>query len=234
MRTLSICTVLAFVLLTGCSGSLYIQRSLNHIEQAKPIMRIACLDPTFMYANGSETSAFIESIQSNKSRFIEYLQHAATQNEIELKIIDTEEISERDVEYFNTLAPLRRHLMAMNFLQRPIGNPDNKSNTNLEPNGHYVSRLPIIDPEFAHISERLGTPFVASQILLVENRKGKKPRKGESMFLNIIVNVETGETVFREIREVRGFPGDTRLSAILYDSFRTLNYTRKPPKEKNK
>lgn len=234
MKTLISCAILIFILLTGCNGSLYIQRSLNHIAQEKPIARIACLDPAFIYANGSESSAFIESTRMHKDRFIEHLQTAAGQNEIELKIIDTEAISERDVDYFNTLAPLRRHLMVMNFLQRPIGNPDNKSKSSLEPNGHYVERMPIIDPEFAHISERLGTPFVASQVLVIDNKKGKKPRKGEATFLNIIVNVETGETVFREIREIRGFPGNTRLSAILYDSFRTLNYTRKLPKEKNK
>ncbi|MFK7969961.1 MAG: hypothetical protein AB8F95_06315 [Bacteroidia bacterium] len=213
----------AILLCTGCAGSVYIQRSVNHLKQGDPITRIACLDPGFYYANGVSNSAFIQASREHKERFIQHLETAAGSNEIKLDIIDTETITERDLEYFNTLAPLRQHMILMNFLQRPVGQVNVKQRKFHEPNSDYVEQLPVIDAEFAHISESLGTPFVGAQMIIIDNRRGKKPRKGHATFLNIVVNVETGETVFREIREIQGFPGNTRLASILYDSFRSLN-----------
>jgi hypothetical protein len=92
----------------------------------------------------------------------------------------------------------------------------------------YAEALPILDAKYAALTKTLGTPYVASSICVVGNKDATRLDKGRRLLLHIVVNINTGKTVFREVREMSGFPNDTRLKGAIYDSFNILKHPKAP------
>jgi hypothetical protein len=221
--------VISIFIASGCRGGgfVLVEWDKSHLVSANSIDKLVILDPEFIYLNEEESSIFIEERERNKLRYSDILSGMGRIADLETEVVVSEKLTDKDVIWFNTLASLKRHLFRVNFVQSSNQIANKKTGYGRVPT-RYSKALPILDPKYAMLSKELGTSFVASSICVVANKRIDNLEKGRTLLLHIVVNIETGKTVFREVRELTGFPTDTRLKGAIYDSFNILANPKSP------
>ncbi len=236
-----ICLGLFFlVFLTSCRGALRIDRTRDFNAKKIRIEKMVSLDPDFelLVTSGQRSTqrkykrATAKEIQLNNT-----LYRNAQKNGIQVEMIDTKRLEPKDTPYFRDLAPLKREILQVSFLQDFIskkGRTFDKHTFNRHETG------PVIASHFSHLAKQYDTPFFAIQGVTSH----RKPVKGKLIWLitvpplgvvsffspevdtyyyTIIANVETAEIVYREIRRVDAPASDTNLNAVIYDSFKIIS-----------
>lgn len=225
-------------------SGLIVERSLDSPQQHN-ITKMVSIDPNFMVVDVRKTaeSAYLRSDQF-EDNLNELLIKNADRFNINMKLIDSDQLGSNSLHYFNDLMPLRQQVMHANFTQsipydeKASGNRGNGNAFKVDVN--YFEQPPLISSAYSHLSEDFGTPFFAvhgvySQIeahsirdyilLFVLPPLGVVEllrQSSTTYFYNIVVNVETGETIYREIREADSRAGKDNLDAMIYDSFKIL------------
>ncbi|MFK7969827.1 MAG: hypothetical protein AB8F95_05640 [Bacteroidia bacterium] len=216
------------LILGACKGggALLVDWDKSYVSGTDEIKKLVLLDPTVAYVEGDMSSTYIEEKARQKLRYIDLIKSAANRNSLQLDVMYTEDLTDKDNIWFNTLAALESHLGLMNAYQNVNIEKVRKSGYSRPPS-RYAESLPILDPKYAELSDRLGTPYVGNSICLIINKSPERLDKGRAILFNLIVNVETGKTIFREIRLLPGFPTDDRLTGVLYDSFNILTHPKR-------
>lgn len=217
-------------LMTACRGGgfLLTEWDRSHAISESKIEKLVILDPQFAYVTGEESSDFMEASEFEEIRYMDLLNKAAAQSDLELEIIYPDALNKDDTRWYSSLSQLRRHLITMNIIQKTRTQTSKRGGYGSAP-ADYEEALPLLDPEYAELSKTLGTPYVAATRCIVLNKSERNLKKGRTLIWMMVVNVSTGKTVYREIRELTGFPTENRMIGVLYDSFNILTNP-KPPK----
>jgi len=233
--------LLSIILLTlgGCRGALRIDRT-RTFQEKKEIDKIVCLDPDFevLTTTGKRgTKRRTKRASKKEIQLNNILVRNAQKNDITLQIIDSERLTTRDVDYFRDIAPLKREILQMSFLQNFINKRGKVSEKNVF-NRHEGG--PVIGSHFSHLADLYDTPYFAIQGITMH----RKPKKGKLMLLvtalpfgvasffspevdtyyyTIIADVVRAEIVYREVRRIDAAASDTNLNALVYDSFKIIS-----------
>jgi hypothetical protein len=221
-----------------------VERSLESPQQ-HVIKKMVSIDPNFMVVDvrKSAESAYLRSDQFEDNLNELLIKNAARFN-IDMKLIDSDKLGSNSLHYFNDLMPLRQQVMHANFTQTiPYDEKasQGKGNGNaFKVDVNYFEQAPLINSAYSHLSATFGTPYFAvhgvySQIeahgirdyvlLFVLPPLGIVElirQSSTTYFYSIVINVETGETIYREIREADSRAGKDNLDAMIYDSFSIL------------
>ena len=225
-------------------SGLIVERSLVPPEQLE-ITKMVSIDPNFMVVDvrKSAESAYLRSDQFEDNLNVLLIKNA-DRFDIDMKLIDSDKLGINNLNYFNDLMPLRQQVMHANFTQAvPYDEKASKGRGDgsaFKVAINYFEQPPLISSSYSHLSEDFGTPFFAvhgvySQIeahgirdyvlLFILPPLGIVEllrQSSTTYFYHIVVNVETGETIYREIREADSRAGKDNLDAMIYDSFKIL------------
>ncbi|PCH69901.1 MAG: hypothetical protein COC01_00255 [Bacteroidetes bacterium] len=240
LYTLLFICVLAFPL-SGCYTFLHVdvKQSTNN-----PVTRVIVIDPEFEKIESKNSLRNLSIVDNNNQEFIESLKDNAEKTKVEVDIIEHQNISNKNLNYFNVLLNLKRDIYNASRLQQP---PDKIFYRNISFNSSWTKpgktqdiKNPInIPSKYSYLAKKYQTPFFAVQGILYV----KKPNNGDlgqlmlvppvgfasffkpdhnTHYYYIIANVETGEIVYREYRTFYNKPSKVNLDPIIYDSYKVL------------
>jgi len=231
---LLLCTI--FVLTINCNSLMQVERQENFSLKPSKIKQIISINPTFKTVKTSQkgknikTNKYSETVKQER-KFNEILTNNAKKNGIVLQIVDSDELSLTDAEYFEYLAPLRKEIILTNRLQQfqDINtNPIRQKNAEF-----FYENAPKIASHFSHLAEIYGTPFFAIQGVSFQTNEKTKNRdlegipsaflgENETLYYTVIADVSKSEIVYREFRQVNSEANESNLNSIIYDSFRII------------
>src|SRR5690606_10840696 len=105
-------------LVPGCNKSyVYVQKSVN-LDTGKKGVSIVSLNPSYvLYSEKKSNKKTYETIAKREEKFNALLSASASQVGVDLKIIDTDHLTENDVFYFERIAQLERNIFTSYFTQ---------------------------------------------------------------------------------------------------------------------
>ncbi|MCR9066813.1 MAG: hypothetical protein NXI00_22775 [Cytophagales bacterium] len=236
----------------GTASKLMLEKSPEHRKEAKQITKVVTIDPEYslVYLGKGADDYYLKS-EKKEDVFTKTLTTSASKAGIELVVVDKESLKPSDLNYFNYLAPLKQQILIASTLQdvtlKKTRYGENGRNW-IQPDYKEFKEVPIFTAEYSHLSDKYGTPYFAfhGMLTVVEKRNLRplwfmlypvmipysiamvaKPN-AHTYYYNVIVNVETSEVLFREIRYIKRKPANSLLQGITYDSFRILS---KPSKK---
>ena len=199
------------VFLFGCSSDfIMIERSENFAKSGK-IQKIICIDPQVRIIADDET-VDLEKTEKLNALLQNEIRKNARRNNLNLEIQTLNAQSGAD--YYHDLLALKKDLLqANNYQNTPLnatfGFPYNAIQRKV-----FVYP-PLISHNFVNYSQKFGTPYF-SYIGLYQ-------KKNQVLLYHLIVNTETAETVYRELKRVNGKVNSTKTAQIIYDSFAMVN-----------
>lgn len=224
---------------TGCRSALLVERSPQHKYEATKIKKVVSLDPEYVHLDlrkGDDKN--ILKSEAGEEMFTKSLVNNANKAGIELVLIQKEDLGANDLDYFNVIAPLKQQIMIANTLQDVSLGKTKGGNYKTPPSKEFKD-VPIFTSEYSDLAKKYGTPYFAVHGLLsvVDKRKipwawwftfppvaALKMAKPNALtyYYTAVVNIETSEVVYREVRFVdRGAIVDV-VDPMIYDSFRIL------------
>ncbi|MCI4670300.1 MAG: hypothetical protein MRZ79_19340 [Bacteroidia bacterium] len=227
--TYSLLLLWGIALLSSCSsGELFVEKSIRHPKESSKITKVVSIDPQFEVIDQREEAEERYLAAANREdQFNEILKENAKMNEVELQIIDSDNLSSSDLVYFNELMPLRKQIWNANWFQ-DVAVMGVTYGSNYVPNTGEFRRGLVMDAQFSNLSKAYNTPYFALNgvIASVVKRKGLgtilgKP-KSKMLYYFILVNVESSEVLYREVRSLNKPASKLNLHSITYDSFRIL------------
>lgn len=231
--------LVVLLLATGCRSALLVEHSPEHKNEASKIKKIISLDPEYRHWDLSkgEDISLLKS-EDREAMFSKSLVTNAKRAGIELVLIQKEELGSGDLDYFNIIAPLKQQIMIANTLQ-DVSLGRTKGGNYMRPPSKEFKDTPIFTSEYSHLAKKYGTPYFAVHGLfsVVDKRKipwawwftvppvaalmMAKPN-AYTYYYTAVVNIETSEVLYREVRYVnRGAIVDV-VDPMVYDSFRIL------------
>ncbi len=225
----------------GCSSVLQIERQENFTLKSDKAKYIISINPSFkvlLNSKGKRTkkqNSYTDSKRQEK-RFNELLTDNAKKNGITLNVIDTDLLENNDASYFKYLAPLRKEILQVNYLQdfKDINTSPSKSNSTET----FYLEGPKISTQYSHLAEIYGTPFFAIQGIsyqktihtnssesILSSSKKLLPSissNDETLFFTVIADVARSQIVYREYRKIDANASETNLNSIIYDSFKII------------
>lgn len=231
--TISNCRKIFYVYLVismcACTGRhqfLVVETESSFKKHKKEFRKAIAIDPDIIW---------IEKVKDAESQLLqkedrEELIHALLEKNaalagIDLQVISPLNLKADQVSYFNELLPLKEQILQSNFLQET----STKSKFRLFKPSYYKNSFkiaPILDSEYSWLAEEYGTPYFLFQGLIVRKEKVILQPNWRNLFFAIMVNVERGEIVYREIRGFETPPQSTHLNGIFYDSFNIIRRVR--------
>jgi len=234
--------IVLFVLLTlnACRGALHVDRTHGFKSKKTNIEKIVCIDPDFelLTTTGKrKTERQFKQASAKEIQLNNILVRNAKKNNLTLEVIDTERLMPNDEEYFSELAPLKREILQVSFLQDFLNKKKKKKRQKVF---NRYQDGPVIGSHFSHLTTKYDTPFFAIQGITTH----RKPNRGKLILLltalpfgvanlfspevdtyyyTIIADVTRAEIVYREIRKVDAAASDTNLNALVYDSFNIIS-----------
>ena len=231
IRAFLFCLIL---LLNGCtSGFMLIERSERLPEESSSLKagNILFLEPE------ARQVEIVNSIHSNtgasaklQQQFEQYLLRSARKNNLQIQIRSIENLAANDLHRYSQLMALRTHVLQANSQQGH--SPDR--NSRLFSDGlqeRLMASSPQLFPEFSGLQGITGTPYVAfsgwtnidSREITQEGRARVSDSFSEaghnSIFYLDVVNLETSQVIYRELKRVEGPANKSVFFTSLYDSF---------------
>ena len=239
MSKLYYIALIAILMATSCKSALLVERSPEHKYEAAKIEKIISLDPEYRHwdARKGDDANLLKS-EEREEMFSKALVRNAKKAGIELVLIQKEELGPNDLDYFNIVAPLKQQIMIANTLQ-DVSLGRTKGGNYLKPPSKEFKDTPIFTSEYSDLAKKYGTPYFAVHGLfsIVDKRKvpwgwwftippiaAIKMAKPNALtyYYTAVVNIETSEVLYREVRFVnRGAIVDV-VEPMIYDSFRIL------------
>lgn len=235
---------------SSCKSALLIERSEAHRKEARQIDKIISIDPQFMLVDTRKgADNFYLRSEQKDAYFNQTLIKSAKKAGIELITVNKEDLSATDLDYFNYLAPLKKQIMISNTIQdvavkRKRGRSGSGKNW-IKPSSKEFKQVPIFSSEFSELADKYGTPYFAVHGVSSAVYKRRIPwgtlilipplgavlmarPNAETFYFTAVVNVNTSEVVYREVRYVNRSSLKDVIDPMVYDSFRVL---RKPGKK---
>lgn len=226
------------------NGSMIVERNATFVRGDR-IQKIVTIDPSLLHLNTrkSREDIYLKS-DVRESKFNERLRANATKAKIELEVIDRDELGSSNVDYFNNILPLKRQILSANFLQEVESNKQKRSRTTFftlrsAPVTRSFEVNPVFDPAYGKLSDTYGTPYFAIHGLINVIERYRNPNfllalfppawvlvallpRSQFIYYSVLVDIESGEVLYREVREVKGPSNTTNLDAVLFDSFQGM------------
>ncbi|MEM7658334.1 MAG: hypothetical protein AAF399_19565, partial [Bacteroidota bacterium] len=227
------------------NGSMIVERNANFVEGHR-IQKIVTIDPSLLHLNTrkSKEDIYLKS-DVREAKFNERLLANAEKAKIDLEVIDRDELLSSGVDYFNDILPLKRQILSANFLQEVESDQKKGSRTSFfslrsAPVTRSFSINPVFDPGFGKLSDRYGTQYFAIHGLINVIDRTTRPNlccwllfppiiffdllvpRSQFIYYSVLVDIQSGEVLYREVREVKGNSGTTKLDAVVYDSFKGM------------
>ncbi|WNJ20480.1 hypothetical protein [Pontibacter sp. G13] len=196
----------------GCTSGGYMVSEVHSSisAQAKKMKKIVSLDPEMSYyGSAASLQEAVDQDVLRNDQFEKMLVKVAREVGIKLITRGDRHLTASDADYFNELIPLRNHILQANFSQ-------DVNLKNGEERERIFNKAPIIDTRFSQLAQKFGTPYFSLNLLLGQGRKKK------NLYLTIIVNVETAEVVYREVRFFKSKAVARNLYPVMYDSFNNI------------
>ncbi|MEM6262443.1 MAG: hypothetical protein AAGI38_08045 [Bacteroidota bacterium] len=224
-----------------------IQKSEAYNSKAPKVEKIVSIEPSVGLSDVRKRAEnrYLISDKSEKV-FNKVLAQSAKRAGIEMVLLDAESLTSDDVLYFNELLPLRTQILGSNFLKEvEIKRPSSSSLEALVPTHRVFEEAPNISSQWSHLANVYGTPYFAVHGVYSEIRPTEAyvwlflcvfppatliylfDVNAESVFYTAVVDVTSGEVVYREIRSFSDKPTRHNLPSITYDSFAVLKKIRK-------
>ena len=228
-------------MLSACHGALQVDKIRQFKSKKTNIEKIVCIDPDFellVTAGNHKTEARYKRASAKEIELNNILVRNAEKNDLILELVDTERLLPNDMTYFSQLAPLKREILQVSFLQDFIRKKKRKNRQRVF---SLYEEGPVIGSHFSYLAEEYGTPYFAVQGITTH----RKPNKGrlillltappvgiidafslevETYYYTIIADVVRAEIVYREVRKVDAAASDTNLNALVYDSFNIISH----------
>ncbi|MGB0862391.1 MAG: hypothetical protein ACPG19_07970 [Saprospiraceae bacterium] len=224
----------------SCTSLLDIERQKDFSLESVKVKQIVCINPSFNIftqntAKGTSTASYSETVKRERV-FNKLLSKNALKNGIILQIIDTDDLQNNDASYFNYLAPLRKEILQVNYLQNfeDINKNVKKGNSSQV----RYDKGPKISTHYSHLAEIYGTSLFAVQGLSYQTKTNEKASESilsttkallpnvvdnqNMIYFTIIADVSKSEIVYREYRQVDGSASEGNLNSIIYDSFKII------------
>ena len=233
--------VVIVLMLSACHGALQVDKIRQFKSKKTNIEKIVCIDPDFellVTAGNHKTEARYKRASAKEIELNNILVRNAEKNDLILELVDTERLLPNDMTYFSQLAPLKREILQVSFLQDFIRKKKRKNRQRVF---SLYEEGPVIGSHFSYLAEEYGTPYFAVQGITTH----RKPNKGrlillltappvgiidafslevETYYYTIIADVVRAEIVYREVRKVDAAASDTNLNALVYDSFNIISH----------
>ena len=244
MKNLYIKNILLFCSLIignlSCTSVMQVERQKDFSLKTIKVKQIVSINPSFKILSQKEgrknsSSNYSESIKKERS-FNKMLIENAVKNEITLQIIDTDELQTNDAAFFNNLAPLRKEILQVNYLQdfKDINQVPKNLNSSLI----NYEKGPRISTHYSHLAEVYGTPYFAVQGISFQTKLNEKQSETilsstkallpsvsagqKTIYFTLIADVSKSQIVYREYREVDVNASEANLNSIIYDSFKII------------
>ncbi|MBL4716246.1 MAG: hypothetical protein JKX95_06380 [Bacteroidia bacterium] len=218
-----------------------IERVALEKSEARKITRMVSIEPDFdqIDIRKQPEVRYLKSDRKEKN-LSRILIKNAKRSKIELTVIDANDLTPTELDYFNHLASLKMEVLQKSLHQNtPIDpNAGGAFNKNwLTPKKSYFNYPPIISPEYSKLAQKYKTPYFSFQGVysFIKPVKGKLfmccffPPIGlasffkpdiTTYFYHVIVNVKSSQVVYRELRRINDSAKPDHISGIIYDSFK--------------
>lgn len=226
--------------MSACRGALQVDRTRGFKSKKTNIEKIVCLDPDFELLTTTGTRKIKRQFKRESAKEIQLnniLVRNAKKNDLILEVIDTERLMPSDELYFSELAPLKREILQMSFLQDFLNKKKKKSRQKVF---NRYQDGPIIGSHFSHLAAEYDTPFFAIQGITTHRKPNNRKLillvtalpfgianlfspEVDTYYYTIIADVVRAEIVYREIRKVDASASDSNLNALVYDSFNIIS-----------
>jgi hypothetical protein len=187
-----------------------IERTENFAKNRK-FDKIICIDPQVRIMSDDETINLAKTEKFNALLKKEISKNARRNNiKLEIQALD----SKADALYYNDLLSLKRDLLqANNYQDSPLNSMFGFADNAIQRKVFVYP--PLISHDFVNYSQKFGTPYF-SYIGLYQ-------KKDRVLLYHLIVNTETAETVYRELKGVGASLNSTTVAQAIYDSFAMIS-----------
>ncbi|MEM6805754.1 MAG: hypothetical protein AAF696_30425 [Bacteroidota bacterium] len=237
--------LLPLLMLQACSGgAILVESERKFSDTHQPIKKIVCIEPDFLSIDQrKKVEDVVLSSEDLEGSYQKYLVQTAKKNGIELEILSPNTLKANQIDYFNTLLPLKQKILFANSTQDISINSYKGRRVKYKTKagrGIYDYGLEF-DIDYASLAQKYGTPYFSINGLLNLKKRRKVgkwvwlflfPPSGihsfmrgnsETLYYHILVDVSRSEVVYREIRSFNDPLDKSNLKSMLYDSFNILN-----------
>lgn len=231
------------LLFNACStGKVYIDKTESFAIKDETIKHIISINPSFnLPATLDPEMAGKTPVLTSRDAmwFYESLKDNAKLYGIVLQIEGAAEtIAGYDSNYFNYLAPLKREILQVLYLQD--FSDVNKGEVAVKAINRHKNGLNV-SSHFSHLAEKYGTPYFAIQGIsfVPKNDTGTEDlllaaavptndlsfvtANVETVYYTVIVDVSLSQIVYREFRVIKINSSQKQFNAIIDDSFSLIN-----------
>ncbi len=203
--------LILLLFLCGCSSDFILIERTENFAKNRKIEKIICIDPQVRLLSDNDG---IDLAQTEKLSNLlkKEIRKNASRNNLNVEIQSLNE--QAGAPYYHDLLALKKDLLqANNYQNTPL-------NFNFGFNGNGIRRKvfvfpPLISHDFVNYSQKFGTPYF-SYIGLYQYKK-------RMLLYHLIVNTETAETVYRELKSIDRKMNSTTMAQVVYDSFAMIN-----------
>lgn len=205
------------ILLCSCSGStkyIQIHKSENFSDVKKSIEKVVCISPNIaMYHDYDLNDADFERSQEIRKFFLSSLGKYSKAGKFNYVIYNPSDKEKTDVAFYNDLLPLKSDLLQASLIR------ENPLNTSWSGRNNSITKAVFaapsrIAPEFSYLSAQYGTPYFAWY--------GIFSSKGKTVAVHLLVNVETSEMVYHEMKRISKRANKRNIPPLIYDSFKMM------------
>src|SRR5688572_9172260 len=178
------------VFLFSCSSNFIMIERAENFARNRKIEKIICIDPQVRIISEDEGIDLLKTEKLN-AQLKKEIQQNARRNNLNLEIQTLNQQS--DGLYYHDLLSLKKDLLqANNYQNTPLNSTFGFADNAIQRKVFVYP--PLISHDFANFSQKFGTPYF-SYIGLYQ-------KKNKVLLYHLIVNTETAETVYRELKSV--------------------------------
>lgn len=195
----------------SCTPKFILVERTEQFARSQQVKKIICIDPQVRVLSDDEKIDLAKMDKLNNLLKKE-VQRSARKNNINLEIQTLG--SQSDASYYYDLLRLKKDLLqANNYQLTPINTPNRPRDNSIRRKVFVYP--PLISHDFVNYSQKYGTPYF-SYIGLYQ-------KKSFVILYHLIVNTETAETVYREVKSLGSNINSTIMAQAVYDSFSMIN-----------
>lgn len=235
--------VIGALLLQSCAGGAILVESEEQFSQSPPqIKKIVSIQPDFLSIDKrKKVEDVVLDSEELEATFQKYLVQSAEKNGIELEILAPNTLKSNQIDYFNTLLPLKEKVLFANSRQNVSINTYKNArakNKIKALRGIYKYDLEF-DLDFVGLEKKYGTPYFSiNGMISIRKRSANRwvwlflfppsainsfLRGGyENIYYHVLVDVNRSEILYRELRSFDDPLTESTLKSMLYDSFNIL------------
>lgn len=244
MMNLYILLPLIMLFCTSCftKSFVHIEKSDTHSQQAGEIKKVVVIEPDYFHVNDMRKKNKLRQVkmESKENKLNKYLIANGKAAGIDVQVMDATSLEAEEIDYYNHMVQLKSDIISTRA--NISGNSETQSAHGFfSPPVSIVSPAPIISSEYSHLSTKYGTPYfmVSGTFTTISSNniaarivygvlcipcapfliKGIIKPDISTYILNVIVNVETGEIIYTDTKQLEDRMLEVNMNSVLHDTF---------------